>query len=192
MNLLHFISDFTRKKDFREKFRTLANTSERVEILRDRYGLDDRQIGIVLREDQTAAMQEVAREVADFDFEAQAARDSASDDDTTGGGDGGVQWPGPMAVAVESVTPSRGKAGDELELTIVGWHLAQDVTITFAKEGAQATARVNSVHTDFQTGRSWVRVEVTLASKGPWDITAQNNAGAHRRASTLASGFRAT
>lgn len=220
MNLLHFISDYVSDPDFREEFRTLPFTRDRVAILRERYGMHDRQIGIVLREDREDAIAEVAREIRATDFENlplsiqpepplpptppagvvddepapppwQPPPGGVVDDEDIGSET--VFWPGPLSVSVEMMAPDEAPAGRTVTAILLGWHFAKDAEVVLLRGTQTFPAEVVRVRTDRATGRSWAQVRVSVPEAGAYSVNVRQGVSpAAEVASMLPDGFRAT
>jgi hypothetical protein len=199
MGLLQFFCHFIDDSAYRERFVTAALTGERLKELR-RHELSPQQIGMVLREDKVGLINELFAEIAAMDLSTRARNaEPAAASLTPRSGKGKelppqkigrisaaaaqseslrtiVQWPGPVAVAIENVTPVEGSARKRHEMIVRGWHFAQRVEFEFHLKDARVRVKPKWVHVGL-TGESWAAVNLSFPKKGRWAITASNLTG---------------
>jgi hypothetical protein len=198
MGLLEFFCHFIDDPEYRRRFVNTPLTGDRLKELR-RYRLSPQQIGMVLREDKAALAGELFTEIASLDLRAAGAASGgavagpaaarshrgalARQPGTSDlGGDplrAIVRWPGPLSVAVETLTPAQGQAKKAHEVMVKGWNFAQQVQFEFELEGIIKMVKPKWVHVAL-SGESWAAIELSVPRKGKWTITARNLTGDHR------------
>lgn len=178
MRLLFFLNDYARDAAFRADFRSAVDAVQRIRLLRDRFGLNDREIGAVLREDRLEVLQLVNLEVSSFDFGVlrvpTRAPTGVVDEDEE---DQGICWPGPVALALDGCFPAEVTPDVEHDLLLTGFHVAQLASIHFVKGERRVLGHLHGVETDAVSGRSWLKVRVKLPEAGAWMAELTNLAG---------------